>query len=259
MDRVILVTAGSRGIGAAICRKAGSEGYRVAVNYNQSPAEADKVVADIRAGGGKAVAIKADVTKEQDVVDMFATIDRELGPVTALVNNAGGGKISLGPDGCRTEDASLAQIEAVTALNLFSTIMCTREAIKRMSTRRGGKGGAIVNISSDCARRGGPTSRKNGVGGLVLYAAAKAAVDGFSLNVAVEVAPEGIRVNVIRPATIMTPAHDVDGADHYANMAKMIPLNRPGRPEEIADFALFLLSDKAGFATAAFVDVTGGR
>jgi NAD(P)-dependent dehydrogenase (short-subunit alcohol dehydrogenase family) len=259
MERVILVTAGSRGIGAAICRKAGSEGYKVAVNYNQSPAEAEKVVADIRKAGGEAVAVRADVMKESDIVAMFAEIDRRLGPVTALVNNAGGGKVVLGPDGCTTADATQAKIEAVMALNFTSTVLCTREAILRMSTKRGGKGGAIVNISSDCARRGGPTSRKNGVPGLVLYAAAKAAVDGFSLNVAVEVAPEGIRVNVIRPATIMTPAHDVDGADHYANMAKLIPLNRPGRPEEIADFALFLLSEKAGFATAAFVDVTGGR
>jgi len=259
MEKVILVTAGSRGIGAAICRRAYTEGYRVAVNYHQSKAEADSVIADIRAAGGVAVAYRADVTREDEVEAMFAAIDKDLGPVTALVNNAGGGKVSLGPKGARVDEASRAQMDAVLALNLMSTMMCAREAIKRMSTKHGGKGGAIVNISSDCGRRGGPTSRKNGVGGLVLYSAAKAAVDGFTLTLAVEVADEGIRVNAIRPATIMTPAHDVDGADHYANMAKLIPLGRPGRPDEIAEFAMFLLSDKAAFATAAFVDVTGGR
>lgn len=259
MDKVILVTAGSRGIGAAICRRAGLEGYRVAVNYHQSKTEAEKVVADIRAAGGTAEPYRADVTREDDVVAMFAAIDKDLGPVTALVNNAGGGSLALGKAGVRVDEATRADMDAMLALNVTSAMMCAREAIKRMSTKRGGGGGAIVNISSDCARRGGPTSRKNGVEGLVLYSAAKAAIDGFTLTLAVEVAEEGIRVNAIRPATILTPAKEIFGKDHVANMARMIPLGRPGRPEEIAEFAIFLLSEKAAFATAAFVDVTGGR
>lgn len=259
MDKVILVTAGSRGIGAAICRRARLDGYRIAVNYNQSPAEAEKVVADIRQAGGEARAYRADVTHEEDVIAMFAAIDRDFGSVTALVNNAGGGSIVLGKPGVKIVDATRAEMDAMLALNLTSAMMCAREAIKRMSTKRGGKGGAIVNISSDCARRGGVSSRKNGVEGLVLYSAAKAAVDGFTLTLAVEVAEEGIRVNAIRPATILTPAKDIYGKEHVANMAKTIPLGRPGTPEEIAEFAVFLLSDKASFATAAFVDVTGGR
>lgn len=259
MEKVILVTAGSRGIGAAICRRAGLEGYRVAVNYHQSEAEANRVVADIVAAGGVAKAYRADVTIEDDVVTMFAAIDRDLGPTTALVNNAGGGSIVLGKPGVRVDEATRAEMDAMLALNLTSTMMCSREAIKRMSTKHGGKGGAIVNISSDCARRGGVSSRKGGVEGLVLYSAAKAAVDGFTLTLAVEVAEEGIRVNAIRPATILTPAKDIYGKEHVANMAKTIPLGRPGRPEEIADCAMFLLSDKAAFATAAFVDMTGGR
>jgi NAD(P)-dependent dehydrogenase (short-subunit alcohol dehydrogenase family) len=251
------LTAGSRGIGAAICRRAGLEGYRVAVNYHQSEPEANRVVADIVAAGGIAKAYRADVTIEADVVAMFAAIDRDLGPTTALVNNAGGGSIVLGKPGVRVDEATRAEMDAMLALNLTSTMMCSREAIRRMSTKRGG--GAIVNISSDCARRGGVSSRKNGVEGLVLYSAAKAAVDGFTLTLAVEVAEEGIRVNAIRPATILTPAKDIYGKEHVANMAKTIPLGRPGRPEEIAECAMFLLSDKAAFATAAFVDLTGGR
>lgn len=259
MRPVLLVTAGSSGIGQAICRAGAAAGYDVAVNYHNAEATAEGLVQEIRAGGARAIAVQADVTSEADVVRMFGRIDEELGPVAGLVNNAGGGKIALGPDGCLTVDATTDIIAAVFALNVTSAILCAREAIKRMASSRGGAGGSIVNISSDCARRGGPTHRLDGAAGLVLYSAAKAAMDGFTLSLATEVAREGIRVNAIRPATIRTAAHDVDGPDHYARMSTIIPMGRPGRAEEIADVAVFLLSGKSSFMTGAFLDATGGR
>jgi NAD(P)-dependent dehydrogenase (short-subunit alcohol dehydrogenase family) len=257
--QVTVITGASRGIGAAIARAAGQQGHAVAVNFNKSRDAADKVVKDIIAGGGKAIAVAADVTKEQDVAAMFAEVDAKLGRVTGLVNNAGGGKVVLGPDGMQITDATAAAILGVFNLNVTSTILCTREAARRMSTKRGGQGGAIVNITSDCGRRGGPVARKDGAKGIVIYGAAKAAVDGFTLGAAAELGGEGIRINSLRPATVMTEAHDVDGPQHYANMSKLIPLGRPGQPREIADVALFLLSEQSSFMTGAFVDVTGGR
>lgn len=259
MRPVAIVTAASHGIGAGICPVLAAAGWDVAVNYNSSRAAAEEVAAKVVAAGGRAIAVKADVTREDEVMAMFERVDAELGPLRGLVNNAGGGKIVLGPDGAKVADATVEQMHGIMALNVVSTMLCTREAVRRMSTARGGKGGSIVNISSDCARRGGPTSRKNTAEGLVLYAAAKAAVDGFTLNAAVEVAPEGIRINAVRPATVMTPAHDVDGPGHYERMGRIIPMGRPGRPEEIAEVVLFLLSDRSSFVTGAFVDATGGR
>ena len=259
MRPVLLITAGTSGIGQAICRAGAVAGFDVAINFHRAEAAAEALAAKLRAGGANAIAVQADVTCEVGVVRMFARIDAELGPIAGLVNNAGGGKIATGPDGCLTVDATADIISAMFALNVTSAILCAREAIRRMARSRGGAGGSIVNISSDCARRGGPTHRLDGASGLVLYGAAKAALDGFTLSLATEVARDGIRVNAIRPATIRTAAHDVDGPDHYARMSSIIPMGRPGTPEEIADVAMFLLSEKASFMTGAFLDATGGR
>jgi NAD(P)-dependent dehydrogenase (short-subunit alcohol dehydrogenase family) len=259
MRKVVVVTAASRGIGAAICRLAAAEGYDVAVNYLTSRDAAEKVAEDCRAAGARAIAVHADVTDEAEVEAMFAEVDRELGPVTGLVNNAGGAKIVLGEAGRRIDATSAEDVRRIFDLNVTSTILCSREAIRRMSTARGGPGGTIVNISSDCSRRGGAVARKDGAKGIVLYGAAKAAVDGLTLGLATEVAPEGIRVNAIRPATIVTEAHEADGPEHYARMSAIIPLGRPGRPSEIAEVALFLLSDRSSFMTGALLDATGGR
>ena len=259
MEKVIVVSGGSRGIGAAICARAAEDGYAVAVNYKSSGDKAEKLADAIRQKGGRAAAIHADVRKEDDVVRLFNAVDHQLGPVTALVNNVGGGKIGPEKRGYRIADVDKGVIDAIFDLNVASTILCSREAIRRMSTKSGGAGGAIVNITSDCGRRGGPVARKDGVGGIVLYGSAKAAIDLFTLGLAVEVAEEGIRVNAIRPATIVTEAHDTDGPDHYKNMARLIPLSRPGQPREVAEAVLFLLSDKASFITGTHLDVTGGR
>lgn len=257
---IVLVTGGSRGIGAAICRRAAASGYQVAINYNASPAAAEGIAAEIASAGGKAIAVQADVTREDDVVRMFETIDARLGPVSALVNNAGGSRFPAAPVGNQLVDSPMVQIAGIIALNLTSVVLCSREAVKRMSTKSGGGGGAIVNVSSDCARRGGPPYRRDGVKNLVLYGAAKAGVDAFTLGLATEVAEQGIRVNAVRPATIVTAAHDADGgAGHYERMSRLIPMGRPGQPQEVADVVLFLLSETASFVTAALVDVTGGR
>lgn len=259
MSKVAVVTAASRGIGAETCRLLARDGYHVAVNYLNSKDAAESVAEDCRSHGVNALAIRADVTDETQVENLFAVVDSELGPVTSLVNNAGGAKILLGDQGRALADASVVDMSAMLALNVVSAMLCAREAIRRMSTARGGQGGAIVNISSDCSRRGGAVARKDGVPGLVLYGAAKAAIDGLTLGLSTEVAPQGIRVNAIRPATIVTEAHDADGPEHYEKMGRIIPLGRPGRPAEVAETVVFLLSDKASFTTGALIDVTGGR
>ncbi len=260
MAGVMLVTGGSRGIGAAICRSAAAANYSVAINYNASPDAAEGLAQDIRQAGGKAIAVQADVTQEADVVKMFETVDEKLGRLTALVNNAGGSRFKAAPVGNQLVDSPMVQIAGIIALNLTSVAICSREAVKRMSTKLGGAGGAIVNISSDCARRGGPPYRKDGVKNLVMYGAAKAGVDALTLGLATEVADQGIRVNAVRPATIVTDAHAADGGtEHYERMARLIPMGRPGQPREIADVVMFLMSEGSSFMTAALLDVTGGR
>lgn len=252
VNKILLVTAASRGIGAAICRKAAEESYAVAVNYRTSRESAEVLVEELRSKGGRAVAIKADLSVEQDVMAMFAEIDRQLGPLTHLVNNGGGGKVFTGPDGCLIADTSFAMYRDMFDLNFGAAMMCTREALGRMVKHGTEAGCAVVNISSDRGRHGGfPRG--------VLYGAAKGALDNLTVGLAREVAPLGIRVNAVRPATIATDAHASSSPEGLDAMRRTIPLGRIGAPQEVADVVLFLLSPKASFMTGALVDVTGGR
>jgi NAD(P)-dependent dehydrogenase (short-subunit alcohol dehydrogenase family) len=247
-DRVLLVTGGSRGIGAAIARLGAARGYAVAVNYRSRRDAADGVVADIAAAGGRAVAIQADVAIESDVVSLFAACDRELGPVSALANNAGILETQM-----RVEAMDAARITRILATNVVGSFLCAREAVRRMSTRLGGRGGGIVNVSSGAARLGSP-------GEYVDYAASKGAVDTFTIGLAQEVAPDGIRVNAVRPGFIYTEMHASGGEPARVDRVKaFVPLRRGGQPEEVAHAVLWLLSDEAGFTTGSFIDVTGGR
>jgi NAD(P)-dependent dehydrogenase (short-subunit alcohol dehydrogenase family) len=247
-DRVLLVTGGSRGIGAAIARLGAARGYAVAVNYRSRRDAADGVVADIAAAGGRAVAIQADVAIESDVVSLFAACDRELGPVSALVNNAGILETQM-----RVEAMDAARITRILATNVVGSFLCAREAVRRMSTRLGGRGGGIVNVSSGAARHGSP-------GEYVDYAASKGAIDTFTIGLAQEVAPDGIRVNAVRPGFIYTEMHASGGEPARVDRVKaFVPLRRGGQPEEVAHAVLWLLSDEAGFTTGSFIDVTGGR
>jgi NAD(P)-dependent dehydrogenase (short-subunit alcohol dehydrogenase family) len=247
-DRVLLVTGGSRGIGAAIARLGAARGYAVAVNYRSRRDAADGVVADIAAAGGRAVAIQADVAIESDVVSLFAACDRELGPVSALVNNAGILETQM-----RVEAMDAARITRILATNVVGSFLCAREAVRRMSTRLGGRGGGIVNVSSGAARLGSP-------GEYVDYAASKGAIDTFTIGLAQEVAPDGIRVNAVRPGFIYTEMHASGGEPARVDRVKaFVPLRRGGQPEEVAHAVLWLLSDEAGFTTGSFIDVTGGR
>jgi NAD(P)-dependent dehydrogenase (short-subunit alcohol dehydrogenase family) len=247
-DRVLLVTGGSRGIGAAIARLGAARGYAVAVNYRSRRDAADAVVAGIAAAGGRAVALQADVAIESDVMGLFAACDRELGPVTALVNNAGILETQM-----RVEAMDAARITRILATNVVGSFLCAREAVRRMSTRQGGRGGAIVNVSSGAARLGSP-------GEYVDYAASKGALDTFTIGLAQEVAPDGIRVNAVRPGFIYTEMHASGGEPNRVDRVKaFVPLRRGGQPEEVAHAVLWLLSDEAGFTTGSFIDVTGGR
>jgi len=247
-DRILLVTGGSRGIGAAVARLAASRGYAVCVNYRSRQDAADAVVAAIVASGGRAVAVQADVAVEPDVVRLFETCDRALGPVTALVNNAGILETQM-----RVEAMDAARITRVLATNVVGSFLCAREAVRRMSTRRGGRGGAIVNLSSGAARLGAP-------GEYVDYAASKGAIDTFTIGLAQEVAQEGIRVNAVRAGYIYTEMHASGGEPGRVDRVKaFVPMRRGGQPEEVAQAVLWLLSDESAFTTGSFVDVTGGR
>jgi len=245
---VLLVTGGSRGIGAAISRLAALEGYAVCVNYRHGREAANAVVASIVADGGESVAIQADVSVENEVVRLFEQIDSSLGRVTALVNNAG-----ILERQARVEEMDAARISRVFAANVTGSFICAREAVRRMSTRHGGSGGAIVNISSRAARLGAP-------GKYVDYAASKAAIDTLTIGLAKEVAAEGIRVNAVCPGIIYTDIHASGGEPGRVERLKdSIPMKRGGYPEEVARAVLWLLSDAASYTTGALLDVAGGR
>ncbi len=248
MAGVLIVTGGSRGIGAACARRAARDGWKVVVNYGRSRDAALAVVADIERDGGTACAIGADVSRQDEVAELFARTDRLYGPVTGLIANSGVGGL-IAPIGEQTE-ASLAPLFAT---NVYGTIYCTGEAVRRMSTRQGGRGGAIVIISSAAARLGG-------MPGMVAYAASKGAIDSMTVGLAREVGREGIRVNAIRPGVIDTDIiGPMGGASLLAQMAPTIPMGRTGEPPEIAEAAAWLLSPAASYVHGAILDVTGGR
>jgi NAD(P)-dependent dehydrogenase (short-subunit alcohol dehydrogenase family) len=248
MNRVLLVTGGSRGIGAATARLAAAQGYAVGVNYREGRAAAAQVVDAIVRDGGRAVAIRADVSREDEVVRLFAALDAELGPLTALVNNAGILERQM-----RVEAMDAARLGRVLATNVTGAFLCAREAVRRMSTERGGSGGAIVNVSSVAARTGSP-------GEYVDYAASKAALDTLTLGLAQEVALEGIRVNAVRPGFIYTDIHARGGEpDRVERVKHGVPMRRGGHAEEVARAILWLLSEEASYTTGALLDVAGGR
>jgi NAD(P)-dependent dehydrogenase (short-subunit alcohol dehydrogenase family) len=244
----LIVTGASRGIGAAVAKLAGEHGYAVAVNFNTGEADAKKVVDEIVAGGGRALAIQADVSREEQIVRMFETAVRELGPIKALVNNA-----AITGGFARVEEVSSAALALTFAVNVSGAILCSREAVRRMSTRRAGTGGAIVNISSRAAHTGSP-------GEWVHYAASKGAIDTFTIGFAREVATEGIRVNAVAPGLVDTGIHAANGdPGRLQRLMPTIPMQRAGRPQEVAEAVLWLLSPAASYATGAILPIGGGR
>lgn len=245
---VLVVTGGSRGIGAATARLGAAAGYRVCLNYRGNENAANAVIDDIVRSGGEAIAVAADVGEEAEVIRLFETVDEQLGPVTALVNNAG----ILEPQ-MRVEDMDAVRLARILAVNVTGSFLCAREAVRRMSTEKGGKGGAIVNLSSVAARVGAPNE-------YVDYAATKGAIDTFTLGLAKEVAGEGIRVNAVRPGIIYTDIHASGGEPERVDRLKnTVPMQRGGYAEEVAKAILWLLSDDASYTTGTFLDVTGGR
>ena len=245
MDKVMVITGGARGIGAATARLAAKAGYAVCVNYVRNAAAAEALAKEI---GGRAIAVAGDVAVEADVVRLFETVDRKLGRVTALVNNAG--VVDLG---ARVEAVTGARLQRMFAINVFGSFFASREAIKRMSKRHGGPGGAIVNLSSIAAKLGGS-------GEYVDYAAAKGAIDTFTIGLAKELGPDGIRVNVVRPGIIRTEIHLSSGDPARVDrIGAMAPVGRPGEAEEVAAAILWLASDEASYTTGAILDVAGGR
>ena len=247
MPDILLVTGASRGIGAATALLAAERGYHVAVNYLRNRTAADAVVDQIEAAGGRAFAIAADVGSETDVVRMFEGIDRELGKVTALVNNAG-----ILEQQTRLDTMDAARWSRILSTNVTGCFLCAREAVRRMSTKHGGVGGAIVNVSSMAAVLGSPNE-------YIDYAASKAAVDTLTLGLAKEVAEEGIRVNAVRPGPVYTDIHKSAGEPGRVDRVKeRIPMRRGGEVEEVARAILWLLGDEASYSTGAFVNVSGG-
>ena len=244
MQPITIVTGGSRGIGAATARLCGAYGHAVCIAYRSETARAEEIAAAIVADGGKAVAVQVDTADEAGIVRLFETVDRDLGRVTGLVNNAG----IHGPRG-RLENLSASDIDAVLRVNVAGYFLCAREAVKRMSTRQGGIGGSIVNVSSGSANNGSPNEG-------ILYAASKGAVNSLTIGLAQEVAKDGIRVNTVSPG-LTSPG--MPPAEKVAELAPRLPMGRAGRPEEIAEAICWLLSDKASYTSAANLRVGGGR
>ena len=248
MNKVIVITGGSRGIGAATAQIAAQRGYAVCVNYHHNRAAADAVAGAINRSGGQAIAVAADVASESDVVRLFETADKELGLLTALVNNAG-----ILEQQMKLENMSAARLSRVFATNITGCFLCAREAVRRMSTKHGGRGGAIVNVSSFASRLGSP-------GEYVDYAASKGAIDSMTIGLAKEVAEEGIRVNAVRPGFIYTEIHARGGEPNRVDRVKeLVPMKRGGTAVEVANAIIWLLSDEASYTSGAFIDVTGGR
>lgn len=248
MDHVLVVTGGSRGIGAEVAQLGAARGYKVCVNYARNKKAAQAVVDSIRDAGGEAIMAHADVAEEADVKAMFRLVDQELGPVTALVNNAGiidqSGKVAT---------MTAERINRILAVNVTGSFICAREAARRMSTVHEGQGGAIVNVSSAAARLGSPNE-------FVDYAASKGAMDTFTIGLAKELAAEGIRVNAVRPGLIDTEIHAAAGdAERVERFRTAVPMQRVGTALEVAEAVLWLLSDSASYVTGSFVDVAGGR
>ncbi len=248
MQPIVLITGGARGIGAATALHCARAGYAVAVNYHHNSLAADEVVRQIRADGGTAITVQADVAQEDQVLAMFAKVDAKLGVLHALVNNAGVVDVAS-----RVDAMDMARLRRMFDTNVLGSMVCAREAVRRMSTRHGGSGGAIVNVSSVAATLGSP-------GQYVDYAASKAAIDTFTVGLAREVATEGIRVNAVRPGIIDTDIHASGGQpDRAWQLAGQIPMQRAGSAQEVAQAIVWLLSSEASYATGSILDVAGGR
>ena len=248
MKPIALITGGSRGIGAATALLAAQKGFAVAVNYTANSLAADEVVRQIRAEGGTAITVQGDVGIEADILAMFAKVDAKLGPITSLVNNAGVVDVAS-----RVDAMSAARLKRMFEINVLGSMICAREAVKRMSTQHGGAGGTIVNLSSVAAKLGGP-------GQYVDYAASKGAIDTFTLGLAKEVATEGIRVNAVRPGIIETDIHASGGQpDRARQMAPMVPMQRAGSAMEVAQAIVWLMTEESSYCTGTIIDVSGGR